>query len=251
MIRASLAIMATFRRSVLSTCALALMAGSAGGRACALPKDVVVTQAAQLRLDGQTATVAALSLPDLNDERSRLLVLGMRCRPIWSEVVDGLESRFELRLLGSTRLLEFVTMKVFGDGTGYAHRLLVMRGGWLRSALPPIKHTGKDGFYLGPLAHGRGDGIVTWTADPTGESESAAHPYIVEEWHWHDEHFARPSRLETTRKFLAGDSVPRANVVARDIGLPYDDQTGRDRFMNPDRVSELRFEIATRLNGGD
>ncbi len=186
-------------------------------------------------------TVAALSLPELDgneggDDRSQILVLNSRCRRIWSEQVVGLESRFEKRKLGTTDLLEFITMQVYGDGTGYVHRFYSLRQGQMHKMLPEIGHTGKDGFYLGPLGSGQGDGIVTWSADPTGEAEASAHPYVVERWRWQGGHFTGPSSSRT-RKFLASSNVvPRADVVARDMGLPYRDQTGTAEFMDPVRV---------------
>jgi hypothetical protein len=211
---------------------------------CALPHDAVVTQSARLRLDGQTLYAAALSVTDPNENHSRLLVLDVHCRALLDETVDGLESRFDVRILGRTRLLQFVTMQVFGDGTGYVHRLLIMRNGQLQNLMPPIRHTGKDGFYLGPLAHGKGEGMVTWTADPSGESEADAHPYVVDKWQWRTGRLVGPVTYETTKKYMpSNDVVPRSNVVARAIGLPYRDQTGTRRFMNPDRAMKLDSRV--------
>lgn len=211
---------------------------------CALPRDAIVTQSARLHLGGQALYVTALSFADPNEDRSRLLVLDVHCRPRFDETVDGLESRFDVRLLGKTRVLQFVTMQVFGDGTGYVHRLLVMQNDQLQNLIPPIRHTGKDGFYLGPLAHGKGDGIVTWTADPSGESEAAAHPYVVDTWQWRNGQLMGPVTYETTKKYKPSDDVvPRSNVVARAIGLPYHDQTGTDRFMDPAHLMTRQGEM--------
>ncbi len=227
--------------------AMLLAATSPACLACALPRRVVVNQAARVRFGDQTLTVAALSLPDLDgDDRSQILVLDARCKRLWSEQVDGLESRFEKRVLGGTELLEFITMQEHGDGTGYVHRLYSLRNGRMRKVPPEISHTGKDGFYLGPLGSGQGEGIVTWIADPTGEAEASAHPYVVNRWRWHGGHFTGPSSTETTRKFLpSNEVVPRADIVAHDMGLPYFDQTGTGAFMDPARVFSQKNNLET------
>ncbi|MGH8820025.1 MAG: hypothetical protein ACREWJ_01875 [Rhodoferax sp.] len=222
-----------------------LQAGSAQAGACAMPKNAVVTQRSQLRLGTQTVIVAALSLAGTpNNNRSRLLVLDTRCRPLWSQIVDGLESRFDIRLLGQTQVLQFVTMQVFGDGTRYVHRLLKLRANRLKEILPPISHTGKDGFYLGPLVHGRGEGLVTWTADPSGEAEADPHPYVIRQWLWRSGQLLGPKTRETTQKYLPSEVViPRADVVAQAMRLPYRDQTGTQLFMAPERVLELQDRL--------
>ena len=204
--------------------------------ACPLPRHVVVTQTGQLQLDDQTVTAAALSLPELNDEESRLLVFDARCRLLWSETIGGNESRFDVRVLGGSRLIEFVTLESFGDGTDYTHQLLQVHGRHVHTFWP-IAHTGKDGFYLGRLAHGKGDGVVTWVADPTGEAEAAPHPYVVSTWTWRAGCLTGPVQYETKHKYLPSDHhVPGSNTVARKIGLPYRDQTGYSKFMDYRRV---------------
>jgi hypothetical protein len=223
---------------------LLLSENSLAQRSCALSHDAVVTQSAHLRLGGQPLYAVALSVTDPNENHSRLLVLDVHCRIRLDETVDGLESRFDVRLLGRTRLLQFVTMQVFGDGTGYVHRLLIMRNGQLQNLMLPIRHTGKDGFYLGPLAHGKGEGVVTWTADPSGESEADAHPYVVRRWQWRTGRLVGPVTYETTKKYMpADDVVPRSNIVARAIGLPYRDQTGTGRFMGSVHLMRLQSEM--------
>lgn len=228
------------------------LAGIAQARTCALPTNAVVTQHARLRLGAQTLIVATLSLAGSpNHNRSRLLVFDTRCRPLWSQTVDGLESRFDIRRLGQTPLLHFVTMQVFGDGTRYVHRLLTLHANRLQEILPPIAHTGKDGFYVGPLVHGQGEGIVTWAADPRGEAEADPHPYVVRQWLWRSGRLLGPESRETTRKYLPSDDVvPRANVVARAMGLPYRDQTGTRQFMAPEHVLELQDKLRERKASG-
>ena len=223
----------------ITACLCAMLAIAFPVRACELPMDAVAVQSRRLDLDGATYTVATQQLADINDARSRLLVLDGRCRPLWSETVDGDLSHFDVREIGGTRLLQFVTMKVAGDGTGYVHRLLALHTGRMRPALPPIEHTGKDGFYLGPLHAGRNEGVVTWTADRAGESEADAHPFVVRTWVWSGGRFVEPRQYETRRKFASPDGAPsRADFVAKAIGLSVRDQTGdvRSRFSDYERI---------------
>ena len=211
-----------------AACALAWLALTVRSQACALPKDAVTVQAGKVALASRTFTVATQSLADLNDSRSRLLVLDARCRVAWSAVVDGDLSHFDVRVLGGTQLLQFVTLQVAGDGTGYVHRLLSLQAGRLGLLLPPLDHTGKDGFYLGPLHQGAKEGIVTWIADPGGESEAAPHPFVVRIWVWSGGKLTGPVQHETRQKYAAPPdaAAERPNFVARAIGLPFRDQTG-------------------------
>ena len=227
-------------------CLFAGLVASACARGCALPGDAVTVQASKLDLGGTSYSVATQQLADVNDARSRLLVFDGRCRPAWSETVDGDLSHFDVRSLKGTRLLQFVTMQVAGDGTGYVHRLLTMHAGRLGLVVPPIEHTGKDGFYLGKLRASGNAGVVTWTADPSGESEADAHPFVVRSWVWSGGRFTGPRTRETVRKYAAPDDAPsRADWVAKAIGLPYRDQTGdvRGRFGDLDRI-EARVQAA-------
>ncbi|WP_321969091.1 hypothetical protein [Paraburkholderia tropica] len=199
----------------------------------------MITQTAQISLNGQRLTVATLSLPNLNEERTQLVVFDVQCRPLWSETMDGLESRFELRRLGHTPLLEFVTMQVFGDGTGYVFSLFGLRSGHLYPVAPPIKETGKDGFFLGPLRGGKHEGIVTWSADLSDGAEVAAHRYVVREWQWSGGRLIGPMEHRASKKYLPSDTqVPTPDLVAKAMGMSYRDQTGSSRFMNPARVME-------------
>ena len=230
-------------------CLWVTLATPTPAHACGLPGGAITVQFRKLALDGATYTVATQQLGDVNDARSRLLVLDARCRPLWSETVDGDLSHFDVRKLDGVPLLQFVTMRVAGDGTGYVHRLLVIRAGRIQPALPPIEHTGKDGFYLGPLHAGQGKGIVTWTADTAGESEADAHPFVVRTWAWSGGRFAAPLEHETRRKYVAPDEAPsRANFVAKAIGLSVRDQTGdaRTRFGDYERI-ESRVQAAVEL----
>ena len=104
-----------------------------------------MTQAARLRLGNVPLTIAAGTLPDVNTETSRLVVLGRHCRKLWSATVDGAETRFDVRVLAGVTLLQFVTLQVHGDGTSFVHRLLILRDGRMTLALPPILHTGRTG----------------------------------------------------------------------------------------------------------
>lgn len=236
--------LAGYRGILIALAILLFSESSLAQRSCVLSHGAVVTQSAHLRLGGQTLYVVALSITDPNEDRSRLLVLDAHCRIRFDETVDGLESRFDVRRLGRMRLLQFVTAQAFGDGTGYVHRLLIMRNGQLQNLTPPIRHTGKDGFYLGPLAHGKGEGVVTWTADASGESEADAHPYVVRRWQLRAGRLVGPVTYETTKRYKPSDDVvPRSNIVARAIGLPYRDQTGTSRFMDPYRLVRLQSEM--------
>jgi hypothetical protein len=237
--------LAWYREALMGLVAIVLCGHGQAHVSCALPSDVVVTQTAHLRFGGRSLNVAALSLlADPNESQSRLLVLDDHCRTVLDETVDGLESRFAVRMLGKTRLLQFVTMQIFGDGTGYVQRLFLMRNGQLTDLLPPISHTGKDGFYLGPLTGGQGDGVVTWIADPSGESEADAHPYVVDVWRWRSGRLIGPMTYETTKKYLPSiDVIPRSNVVAKEMGLPYRDQTGTSKFMNPGHLMKLQEKV--------
>lgn len=224
------------------------LAAAASAGACPLPRDAVVTQSARLPLGGDFLTIATLSVRGPDADRSRLQVLDGRCRALWDVQVDGLESRFEVRRVGGVRLLEFVTLRPAGDETLYTHRLLIWRRGRLELALAPIEHTGKDGFYLGPLTRGRGKGVVTWTADPSGEGEAEPHPFVVRTWRWRDGAFAGPATYETTRKYAANDdAASRADAVAKAMDLPYRDQTGLERFMAPGEVMKRKDALEERL----
>ena len=135
---------------------------------------------------------------------------------------------------------------MFGDGTGYVHRLFRLRAGRLVQAIPPVRHTGKDGFYLGSLHQGSREGIVTWTADPRDEAEAEPHPFVVRTWTWSSGKLTGPVQSETSQKYAAPDGEPnRADFVARAIGLPFRDQTGdvrsrfKDLFNVQDRVQRL------------
>lgn len=225
---------------------LCILAGPAS--ACPMPKDAIVTQSERVQVGTRRLTVAALSLPDPNADRSRLLVLDRRCRVLWAEDVDGLESRFEVRLIGRSPMLHFVSLRPAGDGTGYTHRLLVLRGRRLALATGPIVHTGKDGFYLGPLRAPRGEGVVTWTADPSGEAEAEPHPYVITTWRWRHGRFTGPVRSKTAQSYApADDAAHRADAVAEAMGLPYRDQTGAERFMDPSVVMQRRNILEERL----
>ncbi len=228
---------------VLATAGCCLLAGlttTVRSQACALPGDAVTVQAGKVALGSRVFTVATQRLADLDDARSRLVVLDARCRVAWSAIADGALSHFDTRRLGGTRLLQFVTLQVAGDGTGYVHHLLLLRGGRLALLLPPVRHTGKDGFYLGPLHHGGKDGVVTWTADTAAESEAAPHPFIVRTWVWSGSKLTGPAHYETSRTYAAPPDAgaDRPNFVARAIGLPFRDQTGdiSSRFSDFDHV---------------
>ena len=236
--------------AIASAAALANGAAAARPLRCPTPSDLVVTQQTSLRMAGHVLDVVALSIPDANgDAKSRLLVLDRHCHTIWSRTVDGAESRFDRRRLGRTELLHFVTMQVFGDGTGFVHRLLTWRGNRLALMLPPIDHSAKDGFYLGRLAGG-GQGVVTWSADPRGESEADAHPYVISSWRWLGQHFDKPVQHETTEKYLASETgLPRADSVARALHLPYRDQTGQRQMMDFERMRVLENQILTKQGG--
>lgn len=230
----------------VAACLWAALATATPGRACGLPAGLVTVQSSKLAMDGTTYTVATQQLADINDARSRLLVLDARCRPLWSETVEGDLSHFDVRTLHGARFLQFVTMRVAGDGTGYVHRLFAIHAGHVRPALPSIEHTGKGGFYLGPLHAGRDEGVVTWTADAAGESEADAHPFVVHTWVWSHGRFAGPVEHETRQKYVAPDDVPsRADFVAKAIGLSVLDQTGdvRSRFGDYERI-ESRVQAA-------
>ncbi len=229
------------------------LVGAAPVRACTLPTDAVTVQASRLSLDGRSFTVATQTLADLNSSRSRLVVLDARCHTAWSAVVNGILSHFDVRVLGGTRVLQFVTMQVSGDGTGYTHRLMVMRGGRLRPALPPVTHTGKDGFYLGKLLDSRSEGIVTWTADPRGESEADAHPFVVRRWIWSDGTLVPDKTYKTSRKYAAPDNaMSRPDYVAKAISLPFRDQTGddRSRFQDYDSIENRMQNLAMKQAEG-
>ncbi len=157
------------------------------------------------------------------------------CRRLWSATVDGAEPRFDVRVLAGTTLLQFVTMQVYGDGTGFVHRLLTLKDGRIALALPPVVHTGKDGFYLGPLQGGC-DGIVTWSADPAGESEASAHPYVVTVWRFAHGRFGAPASRETSTRYLPTDSLPRGDGLAQAMRLPYRDQTRQSAFIDYGRL---------------
>jgi hypothetical protein len=161
----------------------AAMAASAGAQACALPHSLVATQVGRVWLNHRVLNVAALSIPAADaEDHSRLIVRDAHCRVQWTATVDGLENRFDVRRLGSEDVLQFVSLEPAGDGTGFTHRLLAFRGRRLR-LVSQFRHTGKDGFYLGPLARG-GEGVVTWVADASGESEASPHPYVISTWTW-------------------------------------------------------------------
>ena len=232
--------------SPFAACLLAGFVTAAPARGCALPGDAVTVQASKLDLDGTIYTVATQRVADVNDARSRLLVFDARCRPAWSETVDGDLSHFDVQTLGRTQLLHFVTMQVAGDGTGYVHHLLAVRARRLGLVLTPLKHTEKDGFYLGKLQASGDEGVVTWTADPSSESEADAHRFVVRRWIWSGGRFIGPKTRETGKKYASPDTVPsRADFVAEAIGLPFRDQTGdvRGRFRDLDRV-EARVQAA-------
>ncbi len=232
-----------------ASCLLARVTITTGSQACTLPRDAVTVQTSRLALEGRMFTIATQSLADLNDESSRLLVLDAQCRPAWSAVVEGDLSHFDVRTLAGTPLLQFVTLQAFGDGTGYVHRLLLIRAGRLVLALPPINHTGKDGFYLGPLHRGRETGIVTWTADPIPGSEADQHPFIVRTWRWSGGKLIKLTQSETSQKYVApDDAASRPDFIAKEIGLPFHDQTGdiSSRFKDFDRVQNQVQDLAMR-----
>ena len=230
-------------------CLLAGLSAATWAQACTLPKDAVTVQSSQVALDGRMFTVASQSLADLDHARSRLLVLDGRCRSAWSAVVEGAVSHFDVRVLGGMQLLQFVTLQVAGDATGYVHRLLEVRGGRIMQALAPVEHTGRDGFYFGPLPHGRQQGLFTWTADPRGEAEAAPHPFILRTWVWSGNRLTGPAQTETIQKYAAPTGAPdRADFVAKALGLPFRDQTGdtSSRFKDFDRVEGQVQDLAIR-----
>ncbi len=215
--------------------------------ACPIPDDVVVTQSAWVGQDSHPFEVVAASLSTVqNDDWSRLVVLDARCRVVLNEKVDGLESRFELDRLGRTPILQFVTMEPAGDGTNYVHRLYALRRDGIEGPIRTIENTGKDGFYLGRLRSGPGEGVVVWTADQGAAAEAAPHPYVVRQWRWNGNNLVALRRYETTRTYWSSDeAVPRANLVAEAMSLPYRDQTGTKRFMDVDRLLYVRGMLAT------
>jgi hypothetical protein len=221
---------------VIAGLGLAAMAAPSGAQACALPHALVATQVGRVRLNRHVLNVAALSIPAADaEDHSRLIVSDARCRVLWTATVDGLENRFDVRRLGGEDVLQFVSLEPAGDGTGFTHRLLAFRGRGPR-LVAQFRHTGKDGFYLGPLVRG-GEGVATWVADASGESEASPHPYVVSTWTWRAGRLVGPAHYETSRKYLASDRrTPRSDVVAREIGLPYRDQTGLKAFMEPEKV---------------
>lgn len=105
-----------------------------------------------------------------------------------------------------------------GDASpyNYNHQILSEIGGKLIDVTPAerIGHTGLGGFYIGPLGHGRGNGLAVWDASWSDGDIGEPFPFIAILYRWTGSGFTPIDRLESDRKYMSQSAAEAF------VGLP-------------------------------
>lgn len=156
---------------------------------------------------------------------SRVVIYGADCAVVYAQRFDdGLETHFASAKLGGRPILEITTLIPGGSGFGLEQVLLGYdEDGVFHLAPQRLRYGNMDGFHLGDLGEGRGEGLMLWEAHWDG-AHYDPHRYTVTTWRWRKDHFVGPE-VWTTRKHYD----PDPETVAKALGLPAD-QTEIQRF---------------------
>jgi hypothetical protein len=156
---------------------------------------------------------------------SRLVIYGADCSVRHLQMFDGaVETHFKAAKLGERSVLVVTTMYPGGSGVGYEQVILGYDAFSVYALAPErLRYSNMDGFYLGDLGGGRGDGLILWTAIWDG-AHYDPHRYTVTTYRWRKDHFAGPKVWTTLKHY-----DPDPETVAKGLGLP-SDQTDMDRF---------------------
>ena len=231
---------------MLAALALAIAAQAAAPDCHRPAADEVLLQEGRVTLGGGQDTadlsVAAVAVKSaefadaLGVSESELRVYDDECRIAYRQVfADAARVRFETARLGGETILHGVAFYPGGSGHGYRHVLLRLSG-WGAELEPlaplPLAHGNRDGFFVGDLGGGRGDGIALWDAE-WGEGESHYEPHFADMilYRWQDGGFVGPERLRTPGKV---EAEPNAAPAA--LGLPFRDATRQELFEEGDEA---------------
>lgn len=209
--------------------AAALTAAAPASCLPADPADVVVER--QVLERGAAGPLEAYSVSRRGDgpqgyESSRIVIYAADCRVRYEQVFDGaLETHFTRTRLGDQPVLLSTTLTPGGSGDAFEHVVLGYgEDGVFALAPRRLGHSNMDGFHVGDLGGGRGQGLMLWSALWEDEAHYDPHRYRVRIYRWRGDHFVGPE-IWTTRKRYD----PDAAAVARSLGLPAD-QTAAERF---------------------
>ena len=193
------------------------------------PADLVVER---LLLDrGAAGPLEAYSVSRRGDgpqgyESSRIVIYAADCRVRYQQVFDGaLETHFTRSSLGKQPILLSTILTPGGSGDSF-EQVVLGYGDDSVFALAPrrLTHSNMDGFHVGDLGGGRGEGLMLWSALWGNDSHYDPHRYRVWLYRWRGDHFVGPE-IWTTRK----PYDPDPPAVAKTLGLPTD-QTEAERF---------------------
>ena len=195
-----------------------------------------VVERRTLKVLNGTLEAVAVSKSDekYGDPVSRMIVLASDCNVVFTQrFEDATKVLFSEERLGKQPLLFVTAFRPGGSGAGFDHILLAYGGdlfpeGGVQQLAPMSLNQGNmDGIFVGDLGHGRGPGLVTWSAQWNGqEAHYDPHQYEIVSYRWRNGRFVGPSVRTTIRKYDPGDP----NHVAHRLGLGIHDMTQQSRF---------------------
>jgi hypothetical protein len=162
---------------------------------------------------------------------SQVTIYGANCAIVFDQrFSDTVQTRFTNTKLGKQPILILTTFEPGGSGCGYEQIILAYGttadAGGVRVVSPMrLTHSNMDGVYVGNLGHGKGPGLVLWTALWEGGTHYQPHRYSVTIYRWRGGKFTGPSVKVTKRKLS-----PSPDDVAERLGFPFRDQTAQGRF---------------------
>ena len=194
------------------------------------PADVVVER--QVLDRGKTAgpletySVSRRGDGPLGYESARVVIYGTDCRVRYEQVFgDALEVHLTRAKLGDQAVLVLTAMSPGGSSIGFDHVVLGYdQDGVFALAPRRLTHSNMDGFHVGDLGRGRGEGLMLWTAIWGDEAHYDPHRYRVRIYRWRGDHFVGPEVWTTRKRY-----DPDPSDVAKVLGLPQD-QTDSERF---------------------
>ncbi len=193
------------------------------------PAEVVTEHRVLDRDEGQPLQVYAVSHRGEDGpfgyDSSRVVIYDAACGVRHLQVFDGaVETHFRSAKLGDQSVLVATVMYPGGSGVGYEQVILGYDTFSVYALAPErLRYSNMDGFYLGDLGGGRGDGLILWMAIWDG-AHYDPHRYTVTTYRWRDGHFSGPEVRTTHKRY-----DPDPDTVAKALGLPAD-QTDMDRF---------------------
>jgi hypothetical protein len=162
---------------------------------------------------------------------SRVTIYAPDCDIVFSQLFSGTEKTlFTDARLGPQQVFLLTTYEPGGSACHYEQIILTYGSRdddeGVRVVTPArLDHSNQDGLYVGDLGHGRGPGLVLWSALWEDGGHYSPHRYQVDTYLWKDGRFTGPI-TRVTKKKLDGDP----DRIAATLGFPFRDQTGQSRF---------------------